>query len=776
MFHYAITIFISAFLLFQVQPMAARFILPWFGGSSLVWTTCMLFFQVILVLGYSYSHFISQRLAPKRQWLIHVSLLIIAGLCLPIQPDNSWMPTDASTPTVSILLLLIVCIGAPFFILSSTSPLIQSWQSRTHPEKSPYRLFALSNAGSLLALISYPFLIEPFVSLSVQSNIWSVAFVIFAILMSILGYKYQRTTALLIEAKIRKVVKPSPPTKTVVGLWLILPTLASVSLLACTNLMTNEVGAVPFLWILPLCLYLISFIICFEHSRWYSRKLYFPLLLISAVISCFVLEAGNSAPIIFQVAVYSLVCFSAAMCCHGELSLIKPSEIHLTKFYLLVAIGGALGGIFVAIISPKIFPNIYEYQFSLILILVIYLSTLAKQQFGNPTQVEEESNYAWNKFLLFLLIIGSTASGSYIAAVSPEDLRQYYHFQIRVLFICVPLLLAWIVFQSGARSLTGIIRNSVRVFPVHLILGLVTLSIVISSIDRQLLNINTIMQDRNEYGTLSVSDSGSVRTLNNGRTLHGTQSRDLSKPLTPTSYYSASSGLGKSLEFLYSPENPAAKKGLTIAAIGLGVGTVCAWLTEIDTIQFYEINPLVVNVATDHFSYLKQCKGTYGVTLGDARLQLQYQAANDKKIEYDLIIADAFSSDSIPMHLLTVEAFKVYKSNMSEKGILAIHTSNRFMHLENLVKKMAEEVGMKAIRVEDKKAARGFINDSDWVIVTNNKAFLNSNFNKNHVSKWPNERFTAYWTDDFSSVISVINWKREFDWLKIALRNMGWTS
>ena len=378
--------------------------------------------------------------------------------------------------------------------------------------------------------------------------------------------------------------------------------------------------------------------------------------------------------------------------------------------------------------------------------------------------------------LLFLLIIGSTAGGSYIAVVSPEALIQYYHFQIRVLLICVPLLLAWIVFQSGARSLTGIIRKSVRVFPVHLILGLVTLSIVISSIDRQLLNINTIMQDRNEYGTLSVSDSDGVRTLKNGRTLHGSQSRDLTKPLTPTSYYSASSGLGKSFEYLYSPENPAAKKGLTIAAIGLGVGTVCAWLTERDTIQFYEINPLVVDVATDHFSYLKQCKGTYGVTLGDARLQLQYQAASDKKIGYDLIIADAFSSDSIPMHLLTVEAFKVYKSNMTEEGILAIHTSNRFMHLENLVKKMAEEVGMKAIRVTDKKGARGLTYDSNWVIVTNNKAFLNSNFNKNHVSKWPNERFTAYWTDDFSSVISVINWKREFDWLKIALGKMGWTN
>ena len=318
----------------------------------------MLFFQIVLVLGYSYSHFISQRLVPRRQWIIHSALLIIAALCLPIQPDDSWMPVDGSAPTLSILLLLVACIGAPFFILSTTSPLIQSWQSRTHPDKSPYRLFALSNAGSLLALISYPFLIEPYFSLSNQSTIWSVAFVLFALLIGVLGYKYQKVSPALIQSTSDLGEKVATPPRSITALWLILPTLASTALLATTNLMTNEVGAVPFLWILPLCLYLISFIICFEHSRWYLRKLYFPLFLVSTVLSCFVLEAGNAAPIIFQVIAYSMVCFSASMCCHGELSLIKPAEYYLTKFYLLVAVGGALGGVFVAIIAPQIFSSI----------------------------------------------------------------------------------------------------------------------------------------------------------------------------------------------------------------------------------------------------------------------------------------------------------------------------------------------------------------------------------------------------------------------------------
>ena len=771
--HYAVTIFISAFLLFQVQPMVARFILPWFGGTSLVWTTCMLFFQIVLVLGYSYSHFISQRLVPRRQWIIHSALLIIAALCLPIQPDDSWMPVDGSAPTLSILLLLVACIGAPFFILSTTSPLIQSWQSRTHPDKSPYRLFALSNAGSLLALISYPFLIEPYFSLSNQSTIWSVAFVLFALLIGVLGYKYQKVSPALIQSTSDLGEKVATPPRSITALWLILPTLASTALLATTNLMTNEVGAVPFLWILPLCLYLISFIICFEHSRWYLRKLYFPLFLVSTVLSCFVLEAGNAAPIIFQVIAYSMVCFSASMCCHGELSLIKPAEYYLTKFYLLVAVGGALGGVFVAIIAPQIFSSIYEYQISLILILIIYLTSIANENLRHASQPQRKT-YARSKFIVLLLIIGSAASGIYIAIFSPDALLAYYHFQIRLLFVCVPLLLAWVAFQSGVGSLVSITKSSLRVFPLHLVFGLVTLSIVITSIDRQFLETTTVMQDRNEYGILTVRDFAKLRTLNNGRTLHGSQSIDPSIPLTPTSYYSASSGLGKSIEFLHASENIALENKISMAAVGLGVGTVCAWLNKNDTIHFYEINPLVVDVAKNHFSFLDQCKGTVGVTLGDARLQLQYLAASKDKVAYDLIIADAFSSDSIPMHLLTIEAFEIYQSSLAENGILAIHTSNRFMRLENLVKRMAQEIGMDALLVVDKPEFGSVANSSSWVLVTKNQAFIQQLPSEIIDSDWPAERFTAYWTDDFSSIVSVINWDRELGWLTRILRDKGW--
>mgnify|MGYP006141692073 CR=1 FL=1 len=361
------------------------------------------------------------------------------------------------------------------------------------------------------------------------------------------------------------------------------------------------------------------------------------------------------------------------------------------------------------------------------------------------------------------MIAGNAASCIYVAIVSPEILVPYYHFQGRLMFFCIPLFLAWIVFQSGARSLATIAKSSLQVFPLHLVFGLVTLSIVISSIDRQLLKANTVMQDRNEYGILTVTNFEKIRTLTNGRTLHGSQSNDLSAPLTPTAYYSASGGLGKSIEFLHSPENIAPNKNVKMAAIGVGVGvgvgvgTVCAWLKESDTIHFYEINPLVLDVAETNFSYLDQCKGTYEVTLGDARLQLQYLAKSKDKVVYDLIIAGAFSSDSIPMHLLTIEAFEIYKNSLAENGILAIHTSNRFMRLENLVKRMAQEIGMEALLVIDKQDRRAVATSSSWVLVTKNEAVLKQIPEKVLNGQWPDERFTAYWTDDFSSIISVIN-------------------
>ncbi len=378
MIRYAATIFVSAFLLFLVQPMVARFILPWFGGSSLVWTTCMLFFQVALVFGYAYSHLITQRLTPRQQWGLHTTLLALAILTLPIRPFDYWKPSDSSLPTLRILALLLMSVGLPFFLLATTGPLVQAWQARTHPNRSPFRLFALSNFASLAALLSYPFVFERYITLDSQSWAWSVIFVLFCILAILSGRQFYFVSKGTPNAERPRPENSPPPQSDKVGwvrmtAWLLLPMLASIQLLATTNLMTQEIGSLPFLWIVPLSLYLISFVICFDHQRWYVRPVFFGLFFGGAIYSGFVLEAGILAPILAQLFGYTAVCFGASMCCHGELARLKPGTEHLTMFYLMIAIGGALGGLFVAVIAPLIFVGYYEFQFGLVLAIVCTL-------------------------------------------------------------------------------------------------------------------------------------------------------------------------------------------------------------------------------------------------------------------------------------------------------------------------------------------------------------------------------------------------------------------
>jgi len=380
MIRYALTIFISAFLLFQVQPMIAKFILPWFGGTSSVWTTCMLFFQVALLLGYCYSHFVTKRLSVRNQWILHAVLLAGAMLFLPVQPSDAWKPGGNEDPTWQMLLLLGATIGFPFFLLSTTGPLIQAWQSKTHSDKSAYRLFAVSNFGSLLGLLGYPFLVEPYLRLGDQSLYWSIGFGVFAVLALWSGWQLFSASnavgadepddaASLGSAEISgsgEELRPQPSFINCV-FWTLLAFAASAMLLATTNQMCQEVASVPFLWVLPLGLYLITFIICFENPRWYRRGFFFSLMFLSVFLAILLLKEGISLPLPLQVAGYSTVMFACCMTCHGELAKAKPAESNLTLFYLMVSVGGALGGIFVVIVAPRVFDAYFEFQVSMIL-------------------------------------------------------------------------------------------------------------------------------------------------------------------------------------------------------------------------------------------------------------------------------------------------------------------------------------------------------------------------------------------------------------------------
>ena len=385
MLTYAITIFTGAFLLFQVEPLVARYILPWFGGSSAVWITCMLFFQLLLVAGYAYSHLIATRLTVRRQPIVHVAIvsacvLLMGALAMvwqsPITPGPAWKPLSPDFPITRIFALLIVSIGMPFFILSTTGPLLQVWFVRSHPTASPYRLYALSNVGSLLALITYPFVVEPALCLRAQARLWSMLFGIFSIGVLLCArsvrYALADLSVDIAESSGVRVPTPSRSTRT---LWIALATVPSVMLLATTNQICQQVAVVPFLWVLPLAIYLLSFVICFDNPRWYRRGIFHPILGAAVFMAVAVLFRPNPS-ITIQIVTYSILLFAICMVCHGELVRLKPHERYLTSFYLMVAIGGALGGVFVVAIAPLLFAGYWEFHLAIwmsLLMLIIVL-------------------------------------------------------------------------------------------------------------------------------------------------------------------------------------------------------------------------------------------------------------------------------------------------------------------------------------------------------------------------------------------------------------------
>jgi hypothetical protein len=377
MFGFALTIFFGAFLLFQVQPMIGKFVLPWFGGSPLAWATCMLFFQCLLLGGYGYAHLLVKTLRPKRQAQLHCALLVISFAFLPIIPSDTWRPEGSESAVGRIFLLLTATIGAPFLLLSSTGPLMQAWFSRSHPGRSPYRLYALSNVASLLALISYPFLIEPALTLRVQTYIWSAGYVLFAAACGWCAFRFQSApeneSDVFEQAGSDELATPGFVDKL---LWILLPAAGSLMLLATTNKITQDVAVVPFLWIAPLCIYLLTFIIAFDSSKWYWRPFWFMALPLALAGAYYGPKLTIRTPVVLQLGAYIGTLFVLCMICHGELVRLKPSSKHLTLFYFFTSAGGALGGIFVNLIAPLIFSGFWEYQLGACLCALLFLAAL----------------------------------------------------------------------------------------------------------------------------------------------------------------------------------------------------------------------------------------------------------------------------------------------------------------------------------------------------------------------------------------------------------------
>ncbi|MDA7901703.1 spermidine synthase [Mariniblastus sp.] len=697
MFRYCLTIFLSAFLLFQVQPMIARFILPWFGGTAAVWTTCMMFFQTLLLLGYLYAHLMRRFASPRTTWLLHLGLLLIAAATLSVVPGDSLRPSGSENLTLGIIGVLGLTIGVPFFVLSSTGPLIQAWQSSSHRGQSPYRLYALSNLGSILALVTYPFLVERYFSMNSQALFWTIGFYCFSITCCWSGWQTLHLKNWS-EAENAKAKSPqegrinlSRPGLVVTLVWFVLAATASIILLATTNLLCQEVASIPFLWILPLSLYLLSFIICFDRPAIYQRLIFMPLVVGGAIVAVGLVHLGLFTGLAFQIIALSTVCFSASMVCHGELERSKPPPDYLTGFYLVVAFGGAAGGIFVCILAPQIFTGFLEFHVGLIVSLLVVLCALIW-----PTGQRSKPIAPSLKFL------------KYGAAMS--------------VFVVLAIVLSSAVYFLDPSYQEGL-----------------------------------IFRGRNEYGLVSVVEKDGYRQFINGRVEHGGQKVGAEKEMEHISYYVPESGVGVAFE----SHREISDDSLNVAVLGLGAGAMATWLEPGDRMVFYEINPMVVDIAENHFSFLRSSKGETRVKLGDGRLQLQNEMESGKSERYDLIFIDAFSSDSIPIHLLTAECFKVYLDRLKPDGVLVAHITNRFIDLQPVILDHSLRNGLTPILV-DYHSPDGKLK-TRWVLMTKNENFKKSEKVKSLENHWTKGLVPVQWTDDYSSVAALLNWSVGID-------------
>jgi MFS family permease/SAM-dependent methyltransferase len=670
---YALTIFVSAFLLFLIQPIIAKQILPWFGGTAAVWTTCLVFFQFALLAGYFYSDWLTRKLTLRTQVIIHLALVVVALLLLPIIPDVAWKPRGDESPSIRILLLLAATIGLPYFLLATTSPLVQAWFARSYPEASPYRLFALSNLASMLALLGYPFLFERWIATREQALGWSIGFGVFALLIAASAWFGVRTATQANELRDERFDDEIPAPKLGEKLeWIVLAALGSVLLLAISNHLTQNISSIPLMWVVPLSIYLITFILCFDGKGWYRRTWFLPLLAIAIVAMSWMLaDSRMHFQLYWQIAVFSAGLFIACMFCHGELVEKKPHPKHLTTFYLMVSVGGAVGAVLVGLVAPITLPAYFELEIALVALALM------------------ASYLLWRKAPIGLTAVAVGVS----------------------------------LFATGAAGFTI-----------------------------QQFKEDVVVMTRNFYGTLRVKqyDPPAVenrrRSLIHGAILHGDQYLDPPYNKSATTYYKTKSGIGRTLLL----KEKLVATPLKVGVIGLGTGTLATYGNKGDVYRFYDINPEVVTIAKRDFTYLRDTDATVEIALGDARLNLEREQVQN----FDVLAIDAFSSDSIPVHLITLEAVIAYERHMKPSGVIAFHTSNRFLDLKPVIEKIAKQRGLNVAWVRDTYEDGG--TSSDWVLLTKDRTFIlkpDIVEATEPINPQPDWRL---WTDDFNNLLQVL--------------------
>ena len=726
----AVSVALSAFLLFSLEPMFAKMILPLMGGAANVWIAAMMFYQLALVAGYAYAH-LGSALSLRRQWLLHLALAVAAAVALPLAVPAGWTAPSEGNPVPALFAMMALAVGAPFAILSATAPLAQRWFAAARPKDDAYALYAVSNAGSFAALIAYPLFVEPAFSISRQSVYWSFGYGALIVALAIVGgLAALRTAPRAAMATPVALQRAEPVSLALIGRWLALAAIPSSLMLSTTSFVATDIASMPLLWVIPLGLYLFAFVIAFSAKSAAAGRFsafIYPILVAPLVIVLAPTLGKSSTNEMWSLPLHLGAFAVAATLCHCELARLKPGAERATLFFFIVACGGALGGVFNSLVAPLLFSDIYEYPIGLALACLALPSSERKLRLA--------------PIGLALLAGAATALAEGLPEpADPADLR--YLIEYKSLILASVILLVW-----------------VRRIPLALSTGVA--AALIGAIAAPA-SANLIFAERNFYGVNRVRDAAQLgyRRMEHGTTVHGLMALDAAHRLTPLGYYNPVGGIAEAT-FAAARANAAPR----IAVVGLGSGEmVCNGAPEW-SYDFYEIDPGVAHIAADPklFPFLQDCPARHTLTLGDGRLMLRKAA----DASYDALILDAFTSDSIPTHLLTREALAEYARKLKPEGLLILHLSNRYFNLPPVVAAAARDLHLAgAARLHEAASVAGTqlpVYGSLVVALSPSAAALDPLLETGWRRLKPLPDVAA-WTDDWSDLLSTL-----------AVAHGGWT-
>ena len=733
---FSITLFLSSFLLFFIQPLFSKMILPLFGGSSGIWVAALCFFQVTLLLGYLYAHILIKCLSVTFQVFIYLVTLLACIYFIPFNVDDITIDNYSGILSIKIILLMVSIIGLPFFILSATAPLIQYWFARKYPDRNPYKLYAVSNAGSLIGLLSYPIFFDPLFGVNDLSMLWGLGFLILIITVTIGRSSFSKSEDI---KKVDDAEKQDEAiNKKQIAIWVLLAFIPAALLPGITRYLTTDITPMPMLWVIPLALYLLSFIFAFKGDKGFFTlkfSLFIQSVIIYMIVSAYIMGFYFYTPLMF--ALHILLFYFSSLICHKELYALRPHGHNLSYFYLAIAFGGALAGVFMSIIAPLIFPIAVEYV--LVIMLALFIRYISDDHHSIANCYRRTKDYI-SKFGAF--------------AVSNDAIA----FITCIIFTFIAIQITDTTMRGFASVL--ICMSLVFIFDKRFRFAIcAALVLFIHPYDKWQNEFSSIYSDRNFFGTIKVYDGKNddlhIRQLVHGNTFHGQQAVNGKYEFVPLTYYSKHSGVGNIFNLLGSKP---ANIRQDIAVIGLGIGSIAAYSVNNRYFDFFEIDPAIIKVAKNPklFTFIDNCGDKCSIIEGDGRVSI----SKEPKGKYDLIVVDAFSSDAIPIHMITSEAVDIYLSKLKENGYIAFHISNHYLDLTDEIINIARSKNVSSGTIH---YDRGGIVDifkliylpSNYIVITKNIEGLNEL--KKHSDLLVIDEYSKVeinpWTDDHNFIL-----------------------